>query len=96
MELCVKNTRMKKVVLSTAQFVGRSTYVMSRQFFMSKYVDPATPIVSFHIKNILILNTLIYLGDIINIMTKYCMEQLQLYNIHPTPTVLELTNRSKI
>ena len=72
------------------------TDLMSRQVFMSKYVCPVTPIVSFHIKNILILNTLIYLGDIINIMTKYNMEQLELYNFHPTPTVLELTNRSKI
>ena len=72
------------------------TDLMSRKAFMSKYVDPVTPIVYFHIKNILNLNTLIYLGDIINIMTKYSMEQLQLYNIHPTPTVLELTNRSKI
>ena len=72
------------------------TDLMSRQVFMSKYVDPITPIVSFHIKNILILKTLIYLGDIINIMTKYNMEQLQLYNINPTPTTLELTNIYKI
>ena len=72
------------------------TDLMSRQVIMSKYVDPVTPIVSFHIKNILIINTLIYLGDIIDIITKYSMEQLQLYNIHLTPTVMELTNISKI
>jgi hypothetical protein len=49
-----------------------------------------------HINGILVPNTLIDLGETINIMTKKTMEQLQLLNLRPTPTVLELVDQSKI
>lgn len=39
---------------------------------------------------------LIDLGVTINIMTRKTMDQLRLTHIHPTPTVLKLTNRYKI
>ena len=41
-------------------------------------------------------NVLIYLGVAINVMTKKTMDQLGLVHISPTPTMLELVDRSKI
>ena len=48
------------------------------------------------IGDILVSNVLIDLGVAINVMTKKTMDQLGLVHIRPTPTVLELANRSKI
>ena len=63
---------------------------------MEKYADPGNPVVSVQIGNALVSNVLIDLGADINFMTKKTMDQLQLPHLHPTPTVLELTDRSKI
>lgn len=48
------------------------------------------------IGDILVSNVLIDLGVAINVMTKQTMDQLGLVHIRPTPTMLELANRSKI
>jgi len=69
---------------------------MSGQIFVEKYQDPGNPIVSICINDVLFPNTHIDLGSIINIITLQTMEQLQLLNLHPTPTVLELVDRFKI
>jgi len=63
---------------------------------MEKYIDPRNLVVSVQIGDILVLNVLIDLGVAINVMTKKTMEQLRLTHIRPTPTVLELVDRSKI
>jgi hypothetical protein len=63
---------------------------------MEKYVDPGNPIVTISIKNSSIPNTLNDLGVVINVMTMETMEKLNLCNLRPTPTALELADRSKI
>jgi hypothetical protein len=69
---------------------------MSGKTFVEKYQDPGNPIVSVRINNILVPNTLIDLWDTINIMTLQTMEKLKLINFRPTPTIIELAERSKI
>ena len=63
---------------------------------MEKYTDPGNPIVSIQIGDFLVSNALIDLGEAINVMAKQTMDQLGSVHIHPTPTVLELADRSKI
>lgn len=58
--------------------------------------QPQNPIVSNQIVYVLISNVLIYLGVSINIMMKQTMDQLGLVHIHPTPTILELVDSSKM
>jgi hypothetical protein len=64
----------KKIEPKTIQFIGKSTYLMLGHIFIKKYVDSGNPIVSIHMNSILIPNTLINLGEKINIMTKETME----------------------
>ena len=49
---------------------------------------------TIHIDNQPITNTLIYLGAAINVMNKDLFISLGLYGVRPTPTLLELANRS--
>jgi len=63
---------------------------------MEKCIDPRNPVVSVQIGNVLVSNVLIDLGVAINVMTKQTMDQLRLSHLRPTPTVLELSDRSKI
>ena len=63
---------------------------------MEKYIDPRNLVVSVQIGNFLVSNVLINLGVAINVMTKQTMDQLRLSHLRPTPTVLELADRSKI
>lgn len=61
-----------------------------------KYTNPRSPIVDVKINGTLIKNTLIDLGEIINVMTKETMQLLQLVNLRPTPIILQLTDRSTV
>jgi hypothetical protein len=63
---------------------------------VKKYGDPGNPIVTISINGVPIGNTLIDLGDAINIMIVLTMETLQLDTLWPTSAVLELADRSKI
>ena len=63
---------------------------------MEKYIDPGNPVISVQIGNVLVSNVIIDLGEAINVMTKKTIGQLRLSHLHPTPTVLELADRSKI
>ena len=60
---------------------------------IQKYLDPGSPIVKTHINCVEIPNTLIYLGAVINIMSRQTMDQLKLPNIQYTPALLQLANR---
>ena len=63
---------------------------------MEKYIDPSVPLVTISINNFSILNTLIDLSATINVMTMETLRNLKIYNIRPTPTILELADRSKV
>jgi hypothetical protein len=51
---------------------------MLGRIFTAKYSDPGSPIVDVQINDVLIPNTLINLGDAINIMTRETMENIGL------------------
>ena len=63
---------------------------------MEKYIDPGVPLVTISINKFSIPNALIDLGAAINVMTMETLRNLKIYNIRPTPTILELTDRSKV
>ena len=52
--------------------------------------------VTISINRFSVPNTLIYLGAYINVMTTETMKHLNLNNIRPTTTILELADRSKV
>ena len=80
----------------TIQFVGRVVELMRGCVSMEKYTDLGNLVVSVQIGNVLVSNVLIDLGVAINVMTKQTMDQIRLSHLLPTPTVLELEDRSKI
>jgi len=76
--------------------MGKLSDLMMGGVLAAKYSDPSSPIVNVQIKNTLISNTLIDLGDTINVMTHETMEDLGLTGLWETPIVLQLPNRSTI
>lgn len=69
---------------------------MLRKITVPKYIDPGNPVVDDKINGTLIKNTLIDLGPTINVMTKETMQLLQLVNLQPTQTILQLVDRSTV
>ena len=63
---------------------------------MAKYMDSGSLVVRVNINNISIAHTLVDLGADINVMTKETMEKLQLPGLRPTPTILQLADRSTV
>ena len=63
---------------------------------MAKYDDPGNPTVTVHIGNTQIPNVLVDLGVAINVMTIEIVRKFGLTNLRPTPTILELADRSTI
>ena len=69
---------------------------MTNTVFVEKYVDPGIPMETIPINNFSISKILIDLGATINVMTLETMKYLDLKNLRPTTTILDLANRSKI
>ena len=69
---------------------------MSTKVTVEKDMDPENPIVTIIINKYPIVNTLINLGETINMMTLETLNQLSLHNLLPTPTMFELADRSKL
>ena len=63
---------------------------------MTKYDDPGNPTVTVQIGHTQIPNVLVDLGVAINVITIETVRKLGLTNIRPTPTILELADRSTI
>ena len=63
---------------------------------LAKYDDPGNPTVIVQIGLTQIPNVLVDLGVAINVMTIETVRKLGLTNLRPTPTVLELADRSTI
>ena len=63
---------------------------------LAKYDDPRNPTVTVQIEHTYIPNVLVDLGATINVMTIEIVRKLGLTNLRPTPTILELANRSTI
>ena len=96
-ELCIKKPGRKQKDPPTIHLVGQSSNCISETPKIVKYANPGNPIVSVTINNVSIGNTLVDLGETINIMTINTVEMLQLSQfICPTPTVLELADITTI
>ena len=63
---------------------------------LAEYDDPGNPTVTVQIGSTQIPNILVDLGETIKVMSIETIRKLGLTNIRPTPTVLELENRSTI
>jgi len=62
--------------------------------FTTKYIDLESLIVHVYTNNFLISETLVDLGDAINVMTIETMENLGLPNLWQTPIVIKLADQS--
>ena len=70
---------------------------MTDESRIEKYTNPGSPVVTVIVNNISIGNTLIDLGFTINMMTTAVLETLQLGQfLRPTPTILELADRTTV
>ena len=63
---------------------------------MAKYEDLENPTVTVQIGSTQIPNVLVDLGAAINVMTIETVRKLGLTNLRPTPTILEIADRSTI
>ena len=79
----------------TIHYIGQSVDALV-DHPVEKYGDPRNPIVTISIRGILIPNTLIDLREAINVITLQTVQQLDILNLRPTPTMLELADRSRI
>jgi hypothetical protein len=61
-----------------------------------KYNDPGNPFVTIEINGISLPNTLIDLGEDINVMPFETMQKLQINQLRPTQTMIELVDKSVI
>ena len=95
-ELCLNKTGKINKYPTTIHVIGNLVGLMSNTIFVEKYVDPGIPMVTITINKFSISKTLIDLGAAINVMTLETMKYLNLKNLRPTTTVLELVDRSKI
>jgi hypothetical protein len=62
----------------------------------SKYSDRGNPVVTIEINGVSFPNTLIDLGEAINVMSVHTMKTLQINNLRPTQSLLELVDKSFI
>jgi hypothetical protein len=96
-ELCIKKLGRKQKDPRTIHLVGQLSNCISKAPKIVKYANPGNPIVLVTINNVSIGNTLVDLGETLNIMTINIVELLQLSRfLRPTPTVLELADRTTI
>jgi len=96
-ELCIKKPGRKHKDPPTIHLVGQLSNYISETPKIVKYANPGNPIVYVTINNVSIGNNLVDLGVAINIMTSNTVELLQLNQLlRPTPTVLELADRTTI
>ena len=95
-ELCLKKNGKRKKDPPTIHVIGNFAGLMSNTVSIEKYVSTGIPMVTITINNFSISKTLIDLGAPINVMTLETMRYLNLQNLRPTTTILELVDRSKV
>jgi len=77
------------------QVVGKLAGLMSINVTIEKCVDLGVPIVTILINNIYVPNTSIDLGATINVMTIETMQKMNISNLRPAPTILEMADSSR-
>ena len=76
--------------------VGQLSELIMGKLPLAKYTDPGNPTVTACIGKIQISNFLVDLGTSINVMTIEILKKIGLANLRPTPTILEMDDRSTI
>lgn len=95
-EYCGKNPKKKSRDSLTIYVVGKLSNFMMGKIIPVKYGDPGNPILTMQINGIEIPNMLVNLGIAINVITVETMQALGPENLKPTPTGLELADRSMV
>lgn len=68
-KLCIRKTGKKIKYPTTIQVIGKLASLMSTKTAVEKCIDPSIPMVTISINNFSVPNTLVYLGETINVMT---------------------------
>jgi hypothetical protein len=93
-DLCLKKPGRKKKEPPLVQVVAKlSEFIFEMPY---KYNDPGNPVVTVEINGISLPNTLIDLGAIINVMPFDTMQKLQINQLRPTQTMIDLADKSFI
>ena len=96
-ELCLKKPRRKQKYSPAIHVVGQLSDYISDQPLLTKFTNLGKPILTVSINDVSIGNGLIDLGETIKIMSMSTLQVLQLNNkLKPTPTFLELANKSAV
>lgn len=66
------------------------------KIFVAKYGDSGTLVITIYIKNTHVSKTLITLEETITFMRKETWDKLGLHGLWPTPTIIQMVNRSTI
>jgi hypothetical protein len=93
-DLCLKKPGRKKKEPPLVQVVGQLSEFISEMPY--KYNDPGNPVVTVEINGISLPNTLIDLGATINVIPFDTMQKLQINQLRPTQTMVELEDKSVI
>ncbi|XP_059068671.1 uncharacterized protein LOC131859137 [Cryptomeria japonica] len=94
-ELCTSKQK-KKEDPKTVQVISQLADLMLGSLAMPKYSDPGSLFIKVSIGKTTIPNTLVDLGATINVMTNETKEKLALKGLRPTPTVLQMADRSLV
>ena len=85
----IKNPGRKHKDPPIVHLIGEISEYISEQVKLEKYGNLGNPVVTITINEVSIGNTLIDLGEAINVMTTTTLEQLQLQPLlRPTTTIL--------
>ena len=95
-DLCTRKPRRKPRDPPTVHVIGNLSELIMGKTLLVEYDDPGNPTVTVQIGSTQIPNILVYLGTTINFMTIETVRKLGLTNLRPTPTILELADRSTI
>lgn len=95
-EICTKRPGRQKRELSTIQVGGNHKTLMSTRLVTKKYADPRIPLVTTFTNGQPIKNTLVDSGTTINVMNMETISRIGTFDLLPTPTMLELADRSKV
>jgi hypothetical protein len=95
-ELCGKKPRRKTKNPSTVHVVGTLSDLILGKQEPVKYTDPGNPVVTVQIQGCFFPNTLVDLGEAINILTTETCNVLGITSFEPTSTMLELADRSVV
>lgn len=95
-DLCLKKLGRKPNYPPTIHVIGKLYDLMLGKDTLVKYDDPDNPMLTVQINHIDLPNSLVDLGETINVMTTGILSSLGLPNLRPTPIVLELADRSTV